>query len=318
MHLLLMSLILATTGVAMAEPTLLFEELFEDTNWASRGWYDGPHMELDDQEHLATGGHSCVWRWVQAGDISPRGGGARVRLTPTDDVVLEYSIKHSSDWTWTGVPWHPHEFHFVTNADDSFVGPAYTHLTTYIEVVNGVPRVAMQDGRNVDEARIGENLVGVTEARSVAGCNGDADGYGPGDCYRSGDIHVNGKIWEAGEVFFGDAAGPRYQGDWHQVRARLRLNSVVSGIGLADGIIQYWLDGQLLMDHRQVVFRTGAHPDMLFDQFLMAPYFGPGVPHPQSIWIDDLRIWAGPGPEADPTVLRGADSTWGQVKGEDH
>ena len=44
------------------------------------------------------------------------------------------------------------------------------------------------------------------------------------------------------------------------------------------------------MDFRDVVFRTGAHPDMKINQFLMAPYFGPGVPHAQTIWIDDLTI----------------------------
>lgn len=30
---------------------------------------------------------------------------------------------------------------------------------------------------------------------------------------------------------------------------------------------------------------------MKIDQFLMSPYFGPGVPHAQTIWIDDLAIW---------------------------
>lgn len=316
--LLFLALLAVAAGAADGEPVLLFEERFEDTDWAARGWYDGPHMEITDQEHLPGSDHACVWRWEKAGDVTPRGGGARARLTPVDDVVLEFHIKHAADWTWTGVPWHPHEFHFVTTADSPYVGPAYTHLTFYVEAVNGVPRVAIQDGRNVDEARVGQNLVGITEARAVAGCNGDADGHGNGDCYRSGEVHVNGKFWEPGEVYFGDQAGPRYKGDWHQVRARLRLNSVVDGIGRADGVIQYWFDGRLIIDHRDVVFRTGAHPEMLIDQFLMTPYFGPGVPHPQTIWIDDLRIWAGPGPDADDTAIPGSDSTWGQVKKQAH
>jgi hypothetical protein len=299
------------TGTAGgAAPTLLFEELFEDRNWESRGWYDGPHFEIDAGEHLEAGAHACAWRWERTGDVTPRGGGGRVRLRPVEDVVLDYHIKHSADWTWTGVPWHPHEFHFVTSQDDPYVGPAHTHLTFYVEAVNGVPRVAIQDGMNIDEGRIGADLVGVTEARAVAGCNGDADGYGAGTCYQAGEGHANGKYWEPAGVFFGDQPGDRYKADWHHVTARLRLNSVANGVGQRDGVIQYWFDGELLIDHRDVVFRTGVHPQMKIDQFLMTPYYGPGVPHPQTVWIDDLRIFEG----SEVTGVEGADSTWGLIK----
>ena len=64
-------------------------------------------------------------------------------------------------------------------------------------------------------------------------------------------------------------------------------------MGRRDGVIQYWFDGELIMDFHDVVFRTGAHPGMKIDQFLMAPYFGPGVPHAQTVWIDDLTIRSG-------------------------
>jgi len=297
-----------------AEEMLLFEELFEDENWEERGWYDGPHMEITADEHISGSGHSCVWHWKEAGAVGPSGGGARARLTPVDNVLLSFHMKHSAGWAGTGVPWHPHEFHFITNADPAYIGPAYTHLTFYIEVVNGVPRIAIQDGANVDESRIKEDLVGVTENRSVAGCNGDSDGHGPGDCYQNGDVHWNGKVWEADGVYFGDDPGERYKGDWHHVQTKLRLNSVRDGVGQKDGLLQYWFDGQLLIDHRDVVFRTGQHPDMLIDQFLMAPYYGPGVPHEQKIWIDDLRIYTDPTPENDDTSIQSPDSTWGEVK----
>ncbi|MBI2502639.1 MAG: hypothetical protein HYW07_05330 [Candidatus Latescibacteria bacterium] len=138
-----------------------------------------------------------------------------------------------------------------------------------MEVVNGRPRLAIQDGENIDEKRVGQNLVGVTEARSVAGCNGDSDGHGEEDCYKAGGIHANGKYWQAEKIYFGQNPGPRYQGDWHHVRARFKLN----------------------LDERRVVFRTGQHPNMKIDQLLVGPYFGPGVPHEQWIWIDELRIY---------------------------
>jgi len=269
---------------------VLFEEPFESTDWEARGWYDGPHMEVTADEHAGGSEHSCVWHWAKAGDIGPVGGGARARLRPVTSVTLSFDMKHSENWTWTGVDWHPHEFHFVTTEDPEYVGPAYTHLTFYVEVVNGKPRVAIQDGANIDEQRVGENLVGVTENRAVAGGNGDSDGYGEGTCYPNGDVHWNGKDWEADGVYFSDERGPRYKGDWHHVQVTLQLNSVRDGIGQADGVIQYWYDGHLIIDHHDVMFRTGQHPDMKINQFLMTPYFGPGVPHEQAIWVDNLRI----------------------------
>jgi len=276
-------------GQAAAEE-VLFEELFEDTDWAARGWYDGPQMQITAEEHIAGSGHACAWHWQQAGDVGVEGRGGRVRFRPVTDVTLSFHTKHSGNWTWTGVDWHPHEFTFLTDVDPEYIGPAYTHLTLYVEAVNGKPRVGIQDGMNLDEARVGQDLVGVTEQRAVAGGNGDSDGYGDGTCYPMGDRHFNGKSWEPDRVYFGEERGPYFKGDWHHVQVRFRLNSVTDGVGQRDGIIQYWFDGRPIMDYHDVVFRTGRHPDMKINQLLMAPYFGPGVPHEQTIWVDDLRI----------------------------
>jgi hypothetical protein len=302
----------ADTALVYSDEILLFEEGFEDTDFEARGWYDSPHMEITAAEHIVGSGHACQWHWVRAGDINTRGGGARVRLPPVEDVTLSFYIKHSPNWRWTGVDWHPHEFHFITNADPAFISPAYTHLTFYVEAVNGVPRLAIQDGRNIDEERIGQDLVAHTEQRAVAGCNGDSDDHGRDDCYSSGEVHVNGKYWAPDRVYFGDATGPYDKAAWHHVQARFRLNTIQDGVGQRDGILQYWFDGEPVIDHRDVVLRTGAHPNMKIDQFLMAPYYGPGVPHEQHIWIDQLRITTGT-PNVT-TQVNGASSTWGQVK----
>jgi len=276
-----------------AEPQgeLLFEESFEDSDFASRGWYDGPTFELSSEAQVS-GEKSCVWHWMKKGDIGPAGGAARVKLPPVETVTLSYYMKHSDNWDWTGVNWHPHKFHFLTSKDSYTVGPAYTWLTFYIEVVNGVPRIAIQDSKNIDTDKLGENLVAVSENRSVAGGNGDSDGYGNLGHYRSGENYRNGKHWEADAVYFGDETGPRYKGDWHQVEVELTLNSIdEKGIGQRDGVLRYRFDGELLMDYSDVVYRTGAHPDMKINQFMMAPYYGPGVPHEQKIWVDDIKIW---------------------------
>jgi len=276
-----------------AAETLLFEEFFEDTDWKSRGWYDGPKMEITTAEHIPKSGHSCLWHWKKTGDIGVVGKGGRLLFKPVTSVILSFHIKHSDNWKWTGVDWHPHELHFITNVDSQYIGPAYTHLTFYVEAVNGVPRVGIQDGQNIDESRVKQNLVGITENRAVAGGNGDSDGYGKGDCYPVGDVHRNGKSWEPKRKYFSDEPGKFYKGEWHHVKVKFQLNSVVDGIGIKDGVIQYWFDDELIMDYHDVVFRTGQHPDMKINQFLMAPYFGPGVPHEQRIWIDDLRIYTG-------------------------
>jgi hypothetical protein len=47
------------------------------------------------------------------------------------------------------------------------------------------------------------------------------------------------------------------------------------------------------VDRHNVLFRTGAHPDMRFNPFLMAPYIGDGSPVSQTMWIDDITLMTG-------------------------
>jgi hypothetical protein len=192
-------------------------------------------------------------------------------------------------------------FQFVTDVDGVYIGPAYTHLTTYVEENNGVPVLAIQDGMNIDETRIGQNLTAVTEQRAVAGCNGDSDGHGNGDCYSTGSVHANGKAWRPSRAYFDSTPGsPTYKGDWHLVEAFFRLNSVVGGKGVRDGVLQYWYDGNLIVNHSNVVMRTGANASMRFNQFLVLPYIGDGSPLDQTFWLDDLVV-AATRPSPPPT-----------------
>jgi hypothetical protein len=182
-------------------------------------------------------------------------------------------------------------FYFNTNLDGIYTGPAYTRLTAYIEENGGRPLLAIQDGRNIDEQRIGQNLVGVTEQRAVAGCNGDSDGHGNGECYPSGSVHWNSKKWYGPGVYFDNTpASPRYKGNWHLVEAYFKLNSVVNGVGAQDGILRYWYDGTLIIDRTNVVIRTGANPTMKFNHLLVAPWIGDGSPVDQTYWVDNLMI----------------------------
>lgn len=68
------------------------------------------------------------------------------------------------------------------------------------------------------------------------------------------------------------------------------MNTVVGGIGLPDGILQYWLNGQLIMSRSDVLFRTGARANIQFNKLLIAPYMGPGSPVDQSMFVDNLVV----------------------------
>ena len=238
----------------------LFNESFDDPDFASRGWYDVTSVSLSTAEHIP-GSLSSAEYHFPLGATSP-GGAMRMLFTPSDSVYLSYYVKYSASYTGSDRPYHPHEFHFITDVDSMWIGPAYTHLTLYIEQNEGEPLLAIQDGQNIDEANIGVDLTSVTEARAVAGCNGDSDGHGDGGCYAVGAVHRNGKGWRGGLVVFGDDPGPHDKNAWHFVEAYFGLNSVPGGMGVADGSVRYWFDGVPLIDHDDVMLRTGLWPTM--------------------------------------------------------
>jgi hypothetical protein len=285
---------------------VLFQEGFEDGSFSARGWYDDTSPVLSSTEH-ATGSTKSLQCHFSKGAITPDnlGTSMRMKFAETDSVYVSYDIKHSSNWVGSGVAYHPHEFYLLTNLDGDWSGLSYTHMTAYIEENAGEPLMRIQDGMNIDTANIGKDLTGVTENRAVAGCNGDSDGYGAGECYPSGSVYWNGKQWKTSQIYFSDSAGPYYKGDWHHVDAYFKMNSIVNGKAAKDGIVQYWLDGKLILNYTNVVIRTGQHPNMKFNQFLIGPYIGVGSPVDQSFWVDNLLVSTGSQSQlAPPTNLR--------------
>jgi hypothetical protein len=218
----------------------------------------------------------------------------RKKFSETESVFVSYNVKYSTNWQGSNRNYHPHEFYLLTNKSSDWSGLAFTPLTAYIEQNEGAPQISIQDGVNIDQARIGQNLTAVSENRGVAGCNGDSDGYGSGNCYQSGSSYVNGKDWRAGKVYFADTPGPYYKNDWHKVDAYIKLNSIANGKAVADGVIQYWFDGVQVLNHNNVILRTAQYPDMKFNQFVIAPWIGDGSPVDQTFWVDDLTVSSGP------------------------
>jgi hypothetical protein len=282
-------LVFVSTFTYTQEKKILFFEGFEDTEFQSRGWYDHLKGALSTKEHVPGSKSSLECKFLQ-GERGPVGGTpGRHLFEETDGVYLSYYVKYSANYIGSGKPYHPHEFHFITNKNNIYVGPAFTNLTTYIEQNGGVPLLGIQDCENIDQSQIGVDLTDISEERGVAGCNGSSDGY-PDDCYKHGELHRNGKHWRAGKVYFSDEDGKYYKNDWHFIEAYFKLNSIKNGKGVNDGIIRYWFDGDLIINHNDVLLRTSKHSDMMFNQFLIAPYIGDGSPVEQTMWIDNLTV----------------------------
>jgi len=278
-------------GLAIAAPAAhadtLIDERFDDADLAARGWYDLKGVSLSSTD-FSSAPSAMEFRFAP-GALVPDAAGMRRQFAETDSVYLSYRVTYADNWVGSGQPHHPHLFYLLTNADDAWTGPAETRLTVYAEAVGGRMKLSLQDSRNIDQNRIDQDLTGITENRSVAGCNGSADATA-GQCYKAGSGYRNVKEWNAPEVSFGDAPGANYKADWHQVEAFVRLNSVSDGKGIADGVLQLWVDGQLLIDRHDVLLRTGQHPDMKFNQLVLGPYIGDGSPIDQTFWIDDVVL----------------------------
>ncbi|HLF07454.1 MAG TPA: Ig-like domain-containing protein, partial [Thermoplasmata archaeon] len=272
---------------------------------------------LSSTEHAPGSNRSLECRFAVAATKCVGGGPARHLFTEQDAVFLDYWVKYSNNWVGSGKSYHPHEFHFISNKDPAYVGPAGTHLTMYVEEVGGRPRLALQDLKNVDKncvLRNDNSFVGCngnhstypfTENRSVASCNlllGDLDGR---DCFQTGSDWYSARFWDAPQ-------GTKLNDDrWHNIRVLFQLNSISGGKGVIDGKMRYWLDGNLTLSYDKILYRTGVNFDLRYNQFLIAPYIGDGSPVDQTMWIDDLRVEkvSGNASNTAPQVSAGVDQT---------
>ncbi len=268
---------------------VLLQENFDDTNFSSRGWYDSTGGAISTAEHIPGSAASFVCRFLPGGTDCSGGTPHRVLFTPTDTLYVSYWVKYSTNWQGQPPSFDHHEFLVMTNMNGAWDSLARTHLTAYIEQHHGTPVLQINDGQNIDESRVGQNLANITENRAVAGCNGDGDAYA-GLCWPVGSVHWNAKLWQATGNYFSDSTGPTYKSDWHHIEAYFKLNSIANSKGIADGILQYWYDGKLIMDDRNVMLRTAISSTMKFNQFILAPYMGDGSPIDQTMWVDNLTI----------------------------
>ena len=285
---------------ASSQTVLLFED-FESGDFEAKGWYDG----FDDQrtsEEYKNGSYSYEGHFAIGAKNS---GAGRHLFTPTDKVYMSYWVKYSENYIGSGVGYHPHEWNILTNEDWAYQGPADTYLTLYIEQNAGRPILALQDSKNVDPGCIllnNNSFIGCngnfatypfSEYRSVASCNGLVGEVDRRDCFSSsGSTHgyYSSRAWAADSIYFRNTPGPYYKNDWHFIEAYFEMNTIEEGMGVPSGKIRYWYDGQLLVTSDSILFRTGIHPDMKFNQLFYGPYIGVGSPVDQTWWVDDLTI----------------------------
>jgi hypothetical protein len=239
-------------------PGVIFSDSFDDRNLASRKWYDTGAIRIVGDAKVGPG---CIeYEWAK-GKFTTIGSSPMRRLfEPTDRVYLRYYLKLSKGWGWSGRNYHPHLAHFMTTENDQWHGPAASHLTTYTEPVGGKLRLALQDIQNKDAPH------GLTQGPLKGG--------------------YNGQFYDSQEVLFDDA-------EWHLVEAYFQLNTLdlAADKPNRDGLVRGWFDGKLVVEATDVVLRSTDFPRMKFNQFMLAPYFGPDLlPHPQKLWIDELAV----------------------------
>lgn len=234
-----------------------FNENFDDEALTSRGWYDETQIRIVGDARAGDGCIKYEWDSESKGIAS---ASIRHHVPPADEVYLRFYMKLSEGWGWTGRNYHPHLTHFMTTENSEYHGPAASHLTLYVEPVNGKLRLAATDIQNKDTPH------GLTQGELRGG--------------------YNGKLYDSENVLFDDD-------QWHCIEAYFKLNTLdlENDRPNPDGIVRGWFDNELVVDHTDVVLRSTDFPEMEINQFLMAPYFGPGLlPHAQKLWIDELAV----------------------------
>lgn len=239
--------------------TPLFSESFDDPRLLQRKWYDGDKFAISGTQPFS--GKGCIeYAWKAKATTPGSSSGIRRLFEPSETVYLRCYLRLSKDWGWSGRNYHPHLMHFMTTENTAYHGPAASHLTVYIEPVNGKLRLAASDIQNKDSPH------GPTQGPLKGG--------------------YNGQLYDSQEVLFRDDK-------WHCIEAMYQLNTLdlKADKPNADGIVRGWFDGELVIDRTDVVLRSTDFPRMKFNQFLLTPYFGPGLlPHAQTLWIDELAV----------------------------
>jgi hypothetical protein len=257
-------------------------------DYRGRGWYDGGTLGIVAGPN---GAKAVEFHWPKGATTPTSGGAIRRQFTPSDAVFVTYPIRYSANWQGSGQLYHPHEISILSTLDDKWQAPADPFLSVNIEhTVQGGgirPRLAIQDSMSINTSlgAVPNNIAATTENRSVGGCNGPVEPGFESECFMLTDTQPYNLKQIRGPVVIapGDST-------WHTAAVFAKLNSIANGKGIADGVLQYWFDGKLLIDRHDVLFRTAQHATMQLNQFIIAPYIGDGSPVDQSWFVGPISV----------------------------
>ncbi len=278
--------------VSSMEIIEIFHDPVENQDWENRGWYDGADaggtLPLVNDGAIGGSTKSIECAFAQGADTGTNCSTFRLLFAPTDNIYIRYYVKFSTNWVGSGVSFHPHEFYFLSDIAPDFGSLGNSDLTTYVEQNGLIPRLALQDSLNIDEAQIGVDLRLTSENRAVAGCNSGPifDDEIGGNCFLNGLTHRNTFHIDS------DFPSPMLVDQWYKVEAFFKMNSISGSIGQADGIMRFWLNGVLHIDKTDAIIRTNENATMKFKQLIWAPFIGDGSPSvaDQSVFYDDITL----------------------------
>jgi len=286
--------------------TSLFSESFEDDSWTSRSWYDG--TTSTGTEAGGYSGNALKWTWASSA-TQPTGFSAiRNNLSAeTDEFLIEYYVKYDTGWQGSGQAYHPHLIHVLSSDDTAYQGFAGSNSNLYFEALadtsspyTNYPQIAHQDMMRVNdtEGTPPQDLTSVTEARSANQCNTPyaETGATSGSCYSSGGWY-SANTWKSSSVSIP-------ANTWTKITSYIKLNTFTSGTANFDGIMRLWVDEDLAIESESVLYAAGEYEGATWDKIALAPYIGDGAPVSESMWIDELGVWAvnESADTTDPTV----------------
>jgi hypothetical protein len=276
-------------------PNVFLHERFDDQCLSQRGWYDNTSVVLSATEHAPGSTNSVQYHFANGATTPANGAAMRHKFPPSPSMYMSYFVKYSANWVGSAHSYHPHEFYALSTMDADYDGLSNDWMTLYVEhnyQNGGFPRMSIQDNKaiNTTLGALPINLTALTENRSTSGCNGTTEANMPSQCFNMPPWYNLKEL--DGPVVFQPNPGPGYKGNWNFVEAFFQLNSVVNGAEKADGVMQYWFNGALIIDRHDIVFRTAARASLQMSQLVIAPYIGDGSPVDQSMWIDDVTVAA--------------------------
>ena len=286
----------AGPGLSGLRGAVLFEEHFDDGDFAKRGWYDGQTGTLTTSDPAPGSSSALQCLFDDAAEQRCKGGApGRHLFGPTESVYLGYWVKYGGGFT-TAI-----ELFLHTDVDGDYVGPASSRLSLSLSTADdGRVYFRLEDNENVDVACVkltDGTVIGCAgdafdaypfgEARSVCACNGllgDLDAY---DCFQvSRDRYFSRRYWySSAPVLRHDT-----RSQWQRVEVYVQMNSIAGGVGVPDGRLYYAVDGEVLIALDRILFRTGEHPTMRWSHIMLAPVYGADG---TQLWLDELTVARG-------------------------